>query len=445
MLPMRTRLGRASLALGTGLCLALGLACGGSESTPDSATARPPNLVLLIGDDHGFRDFGFMGREEIRTPHLDRLASEGVVFPKGYSTSSLCRPALRTLLTGLQPIQYGRAELEVRAQTQDLNPERVVEAIDTLPRLLGEHGYASFQAGKYAEGHFAAAGFDDGMVEEFGSRGLRDASRLVRETVDPVLDFVTEHADQPFFLWFAPKLPHMPHNPPARLVELYADGAVPKAEVRYAASITWFDEGVGQLLEHLEANGLREHTLVVYLSDNGWDTSPAEAPEHFTLGGPQGKKSLYELGFRTPIVLSQPGTLAPARIDALVSSVDVFPTLLDYAGIATPAGRTGHSLRTLVEGGDGPRTTLVGWTHAIRNSPPPRITGGYFWRSDRWHFLQPQGLPVELYDVVADPFEQHDRSRDHAEVVAEATRAIRAWAGGLPEVPLRLESPSEGG
>ena len=195
-------------------------ACAGGERAP-------PNLVLVIGDDHGYPDFGFMGSPVVQTPRLDRLAAEGVVFPVGYSTASLCRPALRTLLTGLDPSQYARMEYAARRSPDaDAASTPLIREIQTLPRLLAERGYKSFQAGKYSEGHYRSAGFSEGMVEHPGNRGLRSSSRLVRESLDPVLEFVTENAERPFFLWFAPKLPHLPHDPPARHVALYAEADV---------------------------------------------------------------------------------------------------------------------------------------------------------------------------------------------------------------------------
>lgn len=415
------------------LCaLCLLVACGGRSS-------GPPNLVLLIGDDQGYRDFGFMGSNVVRTPNLDALAREGAVLPMGYSTASLCRPALLTLLTGYDPLQYARFELRLREREGGPVPRETAmrSVATTLPRLLAERGYVSFQAGKYLEGHFAGAGFDQGMVEQAGSPGLRSAKRLVRKTLDPVLDFVSEHADQPFFLWFAPMVPHLPHDAPERFLDLYDDHPDLDWETRrYYASISWFDEAVGQLMQRLDEEGLRERTLVVYLVDNGWDPHRAQSLEQANLGGDRGKKSLYELGFRTPIVLSQPGTLEPARFeDALVSIADLFPTLLDYAGAAIPDGRPGRSLRPLIEGrAPWSREALIGHMHVIRNKPGDRITGGYFWRSSRWHYLQPELLPVELYDVEADPRETRNVAREHPDVVARAIRAIRRWDRELPSI-----------
>ena len=304
----------------------------------------------------------------------------------------------------------------------------------TLPRLLAGRGYVSFQAGKYLEGHFAGAGFDQGMVEHAGAPGLEEGSRLVRETLDPALEFMRRNADRPFFLWFAPLLPHVPHDAPERFMQPYAERDLQWEARRYYASIGWFDDAVGRVVGELDSLGIRERTLVVYLADNGWDARPAREIEDAKLGGDEGKKSLYELGFRTPIVLNRPGSLAPARFDeALVSIADLFPTLLDYAGVAEPGGRSGRSLRPLIEGrAPWTREALIGHMHAIRSKAGERTNGGFFWRDARWHCLQPDGLPVELYDLDSDPLETRNVAHGHPDVVARATRAIRDWNRDLP-------------
>ena len=405
-------------------------ACAGGEPAP-------PNLVLVIGDDHGYPDFGFMGSPVVQTPRLDRLAAEGVVFPVGYSTASLCRPALRTLLTGLEPSQYARMEYAARRSPDaDAASTPLIREIQTLPRLLAERGYKSFQAGKYSEGHYRSAGFSEGMVEHPGNRGLRSSSRLVRESLDPVLEFVSENAERPFFLWFAPKLPHLPHDPPARHVALYAEADVWSGARDYYAMISWFDEAVGQLVDHIDGLALGRRTLIVYLADNGWDARPSADEEHSLLGGPQGKKTLYELGFRTPIVLRWLGELPGGVVrDELVSAVDLFPTLLDYAGVATPPDRPGHSLRPLLEGrGPWPRAELIGSSHVVRTDEPRLAMGGFFWRDARWHYLEPAQRSVELYDLDVDPGESRNVAKLHPEVVARARAAIREWSASLPKV-----------
>lgn len=403
------------------LCSGLVLACGAAEA--------PPNLVLLIGDDHGYPDFGFMGSPHAQTPRLDGLAAEGTVFRVGYSTASVCRPALRTLLTGLEPLQYMLRERRLRAGRGDVSPEDVVRTIETLPRLLGGAGYASFQAGKHLEGHYAAAGFGEGMIVESGKAGRAAGNRILRETLDPVFDFIDRHAEEPFLLWFAPNVPHIPHDPPEEFRRLYRGSGLSLRARGYFASVSWFDDAAGRIVDHLEARGLGGRTLVVYLADNGWDTSEEPDPDSFLLGGPRGKKSLHELGLRTPIVFRWPGRVTAGAVrDDLVSIVDLLPTLLDYAGVPTPAGRRGESLRPALESGPAPRRRqVVGSMDGLRSDEAGKPKGGWWWRSPRWHLLVSRQHGNALYDVRMDPGEERDVARAHPGVVRRGLDAIRTW------------------
>lgn len=406
------------------LLCALQLACGAAEPL------APPNLVLVIGDDHGYPDFGFMGSQLARTPSLDRLAAEGAFFRVGYSTASVCRPALRSLLTGLEPSQYVLRERAISERLgQKAPPLAVISEIATLPRLLGANGYTSFQAGKHYEGPYSVAGFDEGMILRAGPEARKAGTRILRETMAPVTEFIDRNRDRPFFVWLAPNVPHLPHDPPPEYLELYRDSGLPPRARRYFASVSWFDAAVGALVDHLEARGLRERTLLVYLADNGWDVSGSSDPSLYLLGGPRGKKTLHELGFRTPILFWGPGRIgAGQKLDSLVSIVDVFATLLDYAGVAAPVGRPGRSLRPVLEGtAAGGRDVLIGTMDGIRGDPPAGPRGGFFWRDRRWRYLERHRGGAALYDLDADPGETRNVAAAHPEIVARARREVRAW------------------
>jgi arylsulfatase A-like enzyme len=399
-----------------------------------AAPTSPPNLVLVIGDDHGWRDFGFAGSPYAQTPHLDRLAAEGTVFRLGYTTASVCRPSLLSLLTGLDPSQFARRVRRLQREAgRPLAAAEVIRGVVTLPRALADEGYASFQAGKFFEGGYADAGFTGGMRAGPGD----DDEILARRTLEPVFDFLERRRDAPFFLWFAPKLPHVPHDPPARFVEAYAGADLPEGSLLYYANVTRFDAAVGALLERLDGLGLRERTLVVYAVDNGWLPGPVEGPYLWSLGLPRGKNSLHEGGFRTPILLRWPGRIPAGAVrDELVSTLDLYPTLLDYAGAPPVPRRLGRSLRPLLEGRSaGWRDALVGYQMTVRSDTPEGVrigdgrpvAGGHFVRTARWHLLDWDEREAELYDVAADPEEQRDLAPRHPEVVEELRRRIRAW------------------
>jgi uncharacterized sulfatase len=277
------------------------------------------------------------------------------------------------------------------------------------------------------------------MTRSAGKAGRREGIAIARETMDPIFEFIDEHLGQPFLVWFAPQLPHLPHDPPQRLRNSYKGLGLPWFAPGYYASVTWFDESVGLLVEHLEKRGLRERTLIVYLADNGWQ-APADGVDYdFVLGGAHGKLSLHELGFRTPVIFNQPGRIAPGRSETeLVSSVDLFPTLLGIAGATVPPSREGRDLRPAVEAGTpGPRDVLIGTAATLRTDRPEQPAGGAFLRDHRWHYLWYNDGREALFDLEADPDEQRDVAALQRERVLDFRRRITAWVGARTDAAER--------
>ena len=327
-----------------------------------------------------------------------------------------------------------------------------IEHVPTLPRLLGESGYATFQAGKYWEGDYRAGGFGAGMTEvrdpevPHGGAGIA----LGRETLEPVARFLDANPERPFFLWFAPMLPHVPHDAPERHRAPYEGRGLARTAVGYFAACSWFDEIAGELLAMLEVRGRLERTLVVFLSDNGWEQEPFEEHEGLqerVMGGVRGKHSFHDAGFRTPVVLRLPGAIAPGRdARSLVSTTDLVPTILDYAGVPAPPGLPGRSLRPVAEGG-GPlaRPYLFGSAaHLRRTDRPANLTrfdefltrghevlprvDAFYLRSHDWHYVrfEAQGREV-LFDLRSDPEERHDVAAAHPERAARFRAEIEDW------------------
>ena len=432
---------------------------------PADGAGQPPNIVLIIGDDHGFPYFGFTGSEHVHTPHLDRLASEGATFLLAHVTANHCRPSLQTLITGLYPMQirlrtdrYHAEAVEGDAARKALSDEerqqwdaffyaRALRFFTTLPTLLAEQGYTSFQAGKWWEHSYESGGFAEGMsqgwaMEEWGQPGWfrkfmgGEGMDLARETLQPVFDFIDRHTDRPFFLWYAPSLPHTPLNPPPEHYAHYANTTLSESAKEYYGNCTWFDAGVGDLVRHLEDRGLRENTLFVYVNDNGWEQPPfAEYRNDAILyanGGPRGKLSMHDLAFRTPIILYWPGRIEPKVFEwDLVSTVDIVPTLLDYAGLEPPTDLPGRSLRTIIEGSDGPeRKHLIGHVTQLRSSDDVmgKPADGYYLRTQRWHFTWDVSEHVmRLYDMEANPEATENVIEEHPLVARRFQRAIHTW------------------
>ncbi len=425
------------------------VACG-SEAPGDP---ERPNIVLLIADDVAYMDHGFMGSPHVETPNLDRLAARGTVFTHAFSTASLCRPALRSLLTGLDPLQWNARVLERGRFDEGLSGELV-----TLPRALATRGYRSFQAGKFWESDHVVAGFSDGMQQPGDSPAHGGVGRRIGRSVplDPVLRFLDAASPDPFFLWFAPMLPHMPHDAEERFASLYRGRGLSASARRYYANMTRFDALVGELLDALEERRLLSNTLIVYLADNGWDQPPDTDLEGGGFDGPRGKRTMYEIGWRTPLLFHWPGVVPEgASSEALVSILDLFPTLLEYAGAAPPSGRVGRSLRGVIQTGAAwSREWVVGTLDAprIRASPAAERSNrrgarsrAFFVRDrDWWYVWYPFRNTEELYAARDDPRATRDLSRREAWRVRELRRRARRWTRELPAVEAerggRLES-----
>ncbi len=416
-----------------------------------SGSGSTPNVVLIISDDHAWSDYSFMGHPQIRTPHLDKLAAESLTFRRGYVPSSLCSPSLASILTGLYPHQHkvtsndpplpaGKTGASAArdpvfmAQRQEMIAN--FDRAPTLPRLLAERGYMSFQAGKWWGGNFRHGGFTAGMSHgdpDHGGRHGDDGLKIGRTTMKPVLDFIDEAADakKPFFLWYAPMMPHSPHTPPARLLERYKAQAPSLEVAKYWAMCTWFDETCGELLGHLDARNLTADTMVIYLADNGWIQDPA-ADRY----APRSKQSQYDGGLRTPIMVRWPGKVRPATSDRPVSSIDLAPTILAAAGLKPTAEMAGVNL--LDESALSRREAIFGeiFTHNAVDIQRPATSLRYRWVvAGDWKLIVPAsqntpGAPVELYNITADPSESHDLAAQEPERATRLKELVDNWWKG---------------
>lgn len=392
---------------------------------------RPPNLVLIVGDDHGWPYAGFMGSETVATPNLDALAASGTVLTHMMAPAPNCRPTLQALLGGID----GTTWAQQRAATDltfggPTGFRREVVRYQTLPRQLGRRGYSTFQAGKHWEGSSRMAGFDSGTTTLIGDLG-EIGSEFGRPSIAPMREFLDGVDDEPFFLWLAPKLPHRPLDPPEELQAPYlAQGLHPDA-VLYYANITRLDAVVGRILDELRARDVLRDTLIVYVSDNGWEQAPDRS--HFLgpfLGGPRGKASLYELGYRTPTIVSWPGMVPEGRrSDALATFADLHATLLDYGDAPPSLDAPGRSLRRIIEGeSEVGRSHVVGLTPLLRVRESEYTPGGAFTATDpaayvrtpEWRYLRWRNRgEEELYRIRDDPFEENEVAAEFPEVLEE--------------------------
>jgi arylsulfatase A-like enzyme len=382
---------------------------GLTSRAPAAEDNRPPNVVLIIADDMGWTDYGFMGHPRIHTPRLDRLASQSLVFRRGYATSSLCSPSLASILTGRYPHQHKITSndpplppgVDERAAPRD--PEflarrramiQVFDDLSALPRLLASKDYLSFQSGKWWGGSYQRGGFTHGMTHGEPDRGGRhgDAGLAIgRRGMKPVFLFIelAQVRKAPFFLWYAPMMPHQPHNPPERLLAHYRQTAPSLAVAKYWAMCEWFDETCGELLDFLDAQKLAQDTLVIFLADNGWIQDP-QAERY----APRSKQS-------------------PAGLEGI--------NLLDAKAVA---GR--------------PAIFGAVFTHnAVDIHDPVSSLRSRWIVAGDWKLIvpdrrnTPDGL-VELFDVGHDPGETRNLAGEQAPRVADLMVRLDAWWAAGP-------------
>lgn len=334
----------------------------------EAGSGRKPNVVLIIGDDMGFGDYGFMGNPVIKTPHLDRLAGESMVFTRGYVTTALCCPSLSTILTGLYPHQHGYSGNDPAGGGDRKRWVDRFRQLPQLPALLARAGYLSLHTGKYWQGDpSAVSGFTDSM----GGTGRHGGQALAigRETMKPVYDFIAkaQSESKPFFVWYAPMMPHDPHTPPERLLAKYKDKATYPGQDKYFAMCEWFDETCGDLLKHIDDTGLRDNTVVVYIADNGWSEGVP--------GFRGSKQTIWEQGVRQPIMIRWPGKVKPVRDEErLASNIDLAPTIIAAAGLPVPAGMAGINLLDDRALGDRKAIFLEDFAHDMAAPDAPEKT-----------------------------------------------------------------------
>ncbi len=418
----------------------------------------PPNVVLIISDDQGWKDYSCMGHPAIQTPHIDKLAGESLVYTRGYVPDSLCRPSLASILTGHYPHRHRitgndprlSGDLAQLPKAQALkSPEyaqlrtRYSQNLDEFPKLpsaLHSHlGYVSFQTGKWWERNYTHGGFTSGMSHGETGKGGRHGDEglaIGRQGLKPVEEFIDSAVQdqKPFLVWYAPMLPHTPHNPPQRLLDKYKDQTPHLPMAKYWAMCEWFDETVGELLGVLEKRDLTHNTIVVYVVDNGWVQT--EIAEGGASGGERGKRSQYDGGVRTPIMIRWPGHVAPRRDEThLASSIDLFPTILSAVGIDDPCLlHTLPGVNLLDEKQVAARSSVFGeiYEHDVYDIARPAASLRYRWVvSGDWKLIVPHAERVpdgvtELFHLSEDPDEMRNLAESEPDRVATLRKLLEA-------------------
>ncbi|MBK8506261.1 MAG: sulfatase [Saprospiraceae bacterium] len=432
----------------TFLILLMGFLLASCETEKEN---RPPNILLILSDDQAWNDYSFLGHPQIETPRLDQLASESLTFTRGYVAAPLCCPSLATIISGLYPHQhgitgndplfefdrgprYGSEWMEKRAALF----QPAINQFNELPLLtkrLAPLGYRSLQTGKWWMGSWQDSHFDEGMTHGDHTKGGRHGDNglvIGRESLDPIFDFIKKANDegQPFFVWYAPFLPHSPHTPPKKLEDKYLAKAPTPAIAKYWAMCEWFDQTCGDLLDFLDNNDLARETLVIYVCDNGWIQEP-DQPNKFA---PRSKQSPYEGGIRTPIMFRWPGQIIQKMDNTnLASSIDIVPTILHACNLPSDATLPGINLMDGNAIVDRKAIFAEAYEHDIKDLEEPTRSLKYRVGVEYpWKLIVPDttNLPEEamsLFNILEDPTEQQNLANSKPEEVTKLVQKIDSW------------------
>jgi len=411
-----------------------------------AASGRPPNVVVILMDDMGWRDVGCMGNTFVETPNIDRLARRGLVFGQSYASAPNCAPTRACLMSGQCTPRHGVYTVVDPRQPPGAAWHKLVAAesraelpteIVTIAEALRGGGYATGFFGMWNLGRGRSGpvtpggqGFDTVVFPEtigFAKDAYHDGQGgyLSDRLTDEVLRFVAASGDRPFFAYLADHAVHAPFDPKPELLAKYerkGAGGDRRADPAAAATIEAVDANVGRIVAALEARGRADDTLVVFTSDNGG--TPQFTPP---LRGSKGQ--LYEGGIRVPLVMAGAGVARPGRrCDVPVATVDLYPTVLALAGLPPPPNQPldGTSLVPLLSGEERlPRERLF-WhfpCYVGRAPPASAIRAGRFKLVE---FFEDGGR-TELYDLEADPHEERDLAAREPARTAALARVLHAW------------------
>ncbi len=423
-------------------------------------TPAKPNIIFVLSDDLAQGDLGCYGQKLIKTPNLDRMASEGTRFTQAYCGTTVCAPSRSSLLTGLHmghcPI---RANREIKPEGQLPLPAGTF----TVAQLLKSEGYATACIGKWGMGMFDTTGspLKVGFDHFFGYNCQRhahsyfptylynDATRFglpgndgkgIGQTyaqnliADETLRWVRDQKDRPFFLFYSITLPHARNE--IDTVGQYADRPWTLQQKTYAAMVSRLDSDVGRLLDLLKELKLDEKTLVIVCGDNGSSFPPkSELGKLFqqAANGLRGyKRELYEGGLRQAAIARWPGVIPAGRVsDEPWAFWDFLPTAAELSGAKIPPTfkPDGFSLVSFLKGGPAPQREYFYW-ELYEGRPAQAIRFGD-WKAVRTS----PARPLELYDLKSDPGESQDLAASKPELIAKAESLIKSARVDSPDFP----------
>tara|TARA_Y100000588_G_scaffold275219_2_gene291303 strand:- start:106 stop:1467 length:1362 start_codon:yes stop_codon:yes gene_type:complete len=407
-----------------------------------SQSQQSPNLLFILTDQHRQDGVGAYGGTEVKTPHLDRMASEGIRFNRAYTAQPVCAPNRAAIMSGLYPHNSGVLE-----NTWDMDTN-----VRILSDILGEHGYQTGYFGKWHLGDSARDAWDEMPIYPNDGRGRRHYYEVDGEMVyqtevitSDVINFMTSRKDQPFYAFTSYYPPHPPYSVPEDYEAMYAN-LYPDDEERrkYYAMCTAVDDAVGLLLDSLEAQGISDNTLVVMTSEHG---------HHFEhRWNDHAKRLCYDISANIPMLMRYPGTIPGGQVsEALISSVDLVQTMLNLLNLPPEEGLDGANLgNQITQKTDKGRASLVmvNVPFIDKSSRPnqPEIDKGEercVIKGD-WKLILSTVRAPELFNLANDPGEIQNMwaEEQDSKIAGELKQALKHWGNRTndPITPKLLSS-----
>ncbi len=415
-----------------------------------------PNIILIMADDLGYGDLGVTGSTEIRTPHIDQLARDGVMCTEGYVSAPVCSPSRAGILTGRNQVAFG-FDNNIGGNQPGFDPAFLGLPLTetTIAERLQEQNYLTGLIGKWHLGEMPAyhpgnRGFDQYWTYKKGSHdyfiadpslsGIKDSidcnyksvkgiSYITDDKGDEAVEFIERHKAEPFFLFVSFNAPHTPMQAKESALQLYAH-IEDKGRRTYAAMVHTLDENVGKIVSSLEQQGISQNTLVVFLSDNG-----GPVIHNHSINAPYTgmKGTLLEGGIHVPFILKWPNVLNPGTtFNQPVVATDLAPTFLSISG--------GDITTDMFDGvGVNIINQIINNSMALSNRELKwRFTISVAIREGEWKLIRlPDRLPL-LFNLSTDISEQHNVAMEHIEITKRLLRQLGNWDVSLPH-PVFLE------
>jgi len=447
-------------AAGAGIAAAALPGCTGIHRTiPAGASRKRPNFVFILIDDMGWKDLGFMGSRYYKTPNIDKLAGEGVVFTSAYTNGPNCAPTRACIMSGQYTPRHGvytvgsseRGKAHLRKLIPAKNKTELDPEIVTVAEALKDVGYTSAMIGKWHLGDGDSSpeseGFDVVWRRDKSGHFSSDGQYLTDLLRDKAVEFMEQNRDRPFFLYLSHYAVHTPLQAKEELIEKYTNkpGVAGQNNPVYAAMIESVDENVGRIMESLDRLGLAGNTVVFFFSDNGGVYGITSMQP---LRG--GKGMLYEGGMRVPMIVRWPDKVRRRMCDVPVIGIDFYPTILEMANAPKPTGHIldGESIAALLSGGKSLSRKAIywhfpaylqanyGWKETWRTTPAGAVRAG------DWKLIEYfEDERLELYNLKDDIGEQHNLAKQMPAKTSELHDLVVNWRKSVGASVPREQNP----